>query len=229
MKKNILITGASGALGKATVERFFEKGYHVIAIVSPGKKEAVLQSQDITVYEGDLTDEQRTASLIKEIIAAHKTIDAAILTVGGYAGGSLETTDGKQLHNMLAVNFETAYFVTRPIFAHMLGQAFGRIILIGARPGLSAAAGKDAVAYSLSKALIFHLAELLNAEAKSKNVVTSVIVPSTIDTPANRKAMPNADPAKWVSTNDITDAMLFLVSDEGKALREPVLKLYGNA
>jgi len=228
MKKNVLITGASGNLGRSAVDGFLAKGYHVIAIVSPGKKSEI-QLKDVSVYEADLTAEQPVEELIKQIITTHTTIDVAVLTVGGYAGGSVESTHGDAIHKMITLNFNTTYFVARPLFQQMISQSSGKIILIGSRPALVASAGKDALAYALGKSLIFKLAELLNAEAKGKNVVTSVIVPSTIDTPSNRSAMPQADFTKWVTTNEIVNAMLYLSSEEGSALREPVLKLYSNS
>jgi NAD(P)-dependent dehydrogenase (short-subunit alcohol dehydrogenase family) len=130
---------------------------------------------------------------------------------------------------MIDLNFKTAYHVARPVFNQMIGQNSGRIIFIGARPAIKAADGKNNLAYGLSKSLIFKLSEYLNAEAKDKNVVTSVIVPSTMDTPANRKYMPDADFSKWVKTEDVAELMAYLVSEKGSALREPVLKMYGGS
>jgi NAD(P)-dependent dehydrogenase (short-subunit alcohol dehydrogenase family) len=226
--KNVLITGAAGNLAKAAVERFLVAGYHVIAIVSMRDKNKLEGTDAVTIYEADLTNEKLVEEMIGKIITNHKTIDAAILTVGGYASGTIETTDGDTIQKMIELNFCTTYFVARPVFQHMLLSS-GQIILIGARPALLPSDGKNAVAYALSKSLVFKLGELLNAEAQGKNVVTSVIVPSIIDTPANRKAMSNANFSDWVTTEEITSTMLFLASEKGKALRDPVLKLYGNS
>ena len=88
---------------------------------------------------------------------------------------------------------------------------------------------KGTLAYGLAKSLIFRLAELMNEEAKGHDVVTSVIVPSTIDTPANRASMPDADFSKWVTPEAIADVIYFYCSDAGAALREPVIKVYGNS
>jgi NAD(P)-dependent dehydrogenase (short-subunit alcohol dehydrogenase family) len=100
---------------------------------------------------------------------------------------------------------------------------------VGSRPALKAKDAKNSVAYSLSKSLIFKLADILNAEGASKNVTASVIVPSTIDTEANRRAMPDKDFSTWVKPDEIADAMAFLCSESGGALRETVLKIYGGA
>ena len=108
-------------------------------------------------------------------------------------------------------------------------QNSGRIFIIGSKPGLSSVNSKGMVAYGLAKSLIFRLAELMNAEAKGTNVVVSVIVPSTIDTPQNRKSMPDADPAKWVKPEAIADVIYFYCTDAAAVLREPVIKMYNNS
>ena len=134
------------------------------------------------------------------------------------------------MRKMFSLNFETAYHVARPVFLHMQQEAIpGRIILVGARPALLAGAGKDMLAYGLSKSLLFKLAEYLNAEGKAKNIVTSVIVPSTIDTPTNRKEMPQADFSAWVTAEEIAETMAFITSAKGSTLREPVFKIYGRS
>jgi NAD(P)-dependent dehydrogenase (short-subunit alcohol dehydrogenase family) len=127
------------------------------------------------------------------------------------------------------LNFETAFYVTRPLFEHMMQQKKGSIVFIGARPALNPAQGKDLIAYSLSKSLLFKLAEFLNEEAKGMNVRVSVIVPSTLDTPLNRQTIPGASPDKWVKPAEIAEILEFLVSDKSNSLRETVLKIYNNA
>jgi NAD(P)-dependent dehydrogenase (short-subunit alcohol dehydrogenase family) len=111
----------------------------------------------------------------------------------------------------------------------MMKQGNGRIFLIGSRQGLNILKGKSAVAYSFSKSLLFRLAELLNAEAKGKNVVASVIVPSIIDTPSNRESMPDANFSDWVAPSAIADVIYFYSSNEGNPIREPVIKMYGKS
>ncbi len=230
MKKNVLITGASGNLGKATVARFISEGYKVLATVSPGKSLGFDVDGDLTIYEADLTDEKSSDNLVSQIIKEHSTIDAALLLVGGFAAGDLRVTDSKLLKKMFSLNFDTAYFVARPVFQQMLNQENGgRLIFVGARQALKPAQGKGTLAYTLAKSLLFKLADILNAEGSSKNVTASVIVPSTIDTEINRKAMPDKDITAWVKPEDIAESMAFLCSDKGKPLRESVLKLYGRA
>lgn len=229
MKKNVLITGASGNLGKATVERFLKEGYHIIATVSPGKT-LEYDAPGVQTYEADLTDEKAADAVIKKIYADHAQLHAALLLVGGYAPGSIEKTDGSLLKKMLSLNFDTAYFVARPVFQQMLTQKDGgRIILIGSRPALQPKEGKNSFAYALSKSLIFKLADFLNAEGSSRGVTTSVIVPSTIDTEANRSAMPDKDFTSWVKPEQIAASIAFICSGDANALRESVLKIYNRA
>jgi len=111
----------------------------------------------------------------------------------------------------------------------MLKQNNGRIFIIGSRPGLDAKSGKGMIAYGLGKSLIFRLAELMNDEAKGTNVVITVVVPGTIDTPQNRKAIPGSDPDNWVKPEAIADIIYFYASDMAAVLREPVIKVYNNS
>lgn len=229
MKKTVFITGASGNLGKATVEVFLQKGYTVLATVSPGKKLSFTPSRPVDTYECDLTDEQAAKDVVTRAILNHQQIDAALLLAGGFAAGEIAAADGTSLRQMFSLNFETAYYIARPIFLQMQKQTGGRIVLVGARPALKAMDGKNLVSYGLSKSLLFKLAEYLNAEGQQQNIVTSVIVPSTIDTSANRAAMPNADFSRWVAPEKIANLMAYICSDEASALREPIYRIYGQA
>ncbi|TAG78185.1 MAG: SDR family NAD(P)-dependent oxidoreductase, partial [Burkholderiales bacterium] len=124
---------------------------------------------------------------------------------------------------------ETLYNVARPVFLQMLKQGYGRLFLVGARPALTAAGSRGMVAYGLAKSLVFRVAELMNDEAKGTKVAVSVIVPSIIDTPQNRTAMPDADFSKWVTPKQIADVVAFHASETASALCESVIKLYGDA
>jgi NAD(P)-dependent dehydrogenase (short-subunit alcohol dehydrogenase family) len=229
MPKNVLITGASGNLGRSTVDTFLRDGYNVIVTVTPGKKSDFPAGKHLTSYEADLTNEKVTEEVVKLIHKQHGTIDTALLLVGGFAMGKIGDTDKDALTKMISLNFDTAYFVARPVFEIMKQQSGGRIVMVGARPALHPSEGKNVLAYALSKSMIFKLAEFLNAEGASCNVVTSVIVPGIIDTPANRKAMPDANFQDWVSPEEIARTISFLCSEEQPSFREPVVKLYGNS
>lgn len=228
--KTVIITGANGNLGMAVTNLFLERGYNVVAtVVAEEAKKDLPAHKNLHVEVVNLTDEGETASFIQKVIAAHKTVDAVLLLVGGFAMGNLKSTTGGDIKKQLALNFDTAYHVVRPLYEHMLQNNNGRIVFIGARPALQAAAGKDLIAYGLSKSLLFKLAEYLNEDAKGKNVTATVVVPSTLDTALNRKSMPDADPANWVKPEALAEVLEFIVSKKGTPLRETVLKVYNNA
>jgi NAD(P)-dependent dehydrogenase (short-subunit alcohol dehydrogenase family) len=217
-------------LGKACVEKFIADGYKVIATVTPGKTLGFEVKGKIETYEADLSDEKSVESVVSQLIAKHKNIDAALLLVGGYSSGGIAETDGATLKKMFALNFDTAYFVARPLFQQMMKQSSGgRLVFVGARPALRPKDANKSLAYALSKSLIFKLAEALNAAGSDKNVTASVVVPSTIDTPVNRQAMPKADFTSWVKAEEIADAIAELCSAKSNAWRETVLKIYNGA
>ena len=230
-----IVTGASGNMGQAVVKKFIGAGYNVIGTIIPNDPVSMdpttlgIPEDKLEKVVVDLMNEDDSAKFIANVISTYGSVDAAVLTVGGFAMGSVADTKTSDIAKQYKLNFETAYNVARPIFVQMLKQNSGRIFIIGSRPGLSALHGKGMVAYGLGKSLIFRLAELMNDEAKGTNVVTSVVVPSTIDTPQNRKAMPDADPEKWVKPEAIADAIYFYCTDAASVLREPVIKVYNNS
>lgn len=230
MPKTIIITGANGNLGVAAVKKFLDEGYKVIAVSHSGEHLGFAAAHDnFELKQVDLADEAATTAFAEELISLEGKIDGALLLAGGFAMGDIAATDGEALRKMISLNFETAYFIARPLFQNMLQNGYGRLVFIGARPAIKPEQGKGALAYALSKSLLFQLAELLNAEAKGKNVVAAVVVPSTIDTPINRKSMPDADFSNWVQPEALAGVLEFICSEKGDAVREPVYKLYNNS
>jgi NAD(P)-dependent dehydrogenase (short-subunit alcohol dehydrogenase family) len=230
MDKTILITGANGNLGAATVKKFLDEGYKVVAVDHSGTHLGFAASHDnFELRAVDLTDEKAVESFMEEVIELYGRIDGALFLAGGFAMGGIDATDGEALKKMYSLNFETTYFPARILFQHMLQNGYGRLVFIGSRPALKPEQGKGVIGYALSKGLLFHLAELLNATAKGKNVVASVVAPSTIDTVINRQSMPDADPAAWVKPEQIATLLEFICSEKGDALRDPVYKIYNNA
>lgn len=228
--KTAIVTGASGNMGQAVVKKFIDEGYYVIGTVIPNDTIPLnFPSDKFEKIVVDLADEDDSQKFIDTVVKQNENIDAAVLTVGGFAMGNIAETKTADVNKQYRLNFETAYNVARPVFVQMMKQNNGRIFIIGSKPGLDAKNGKGMVAYSLAKSLIFHLAQLMNDEAKGKNVVTSVVVPSTIDTPPNRKSMPDANFDKWVKPEAIAEVIYWHCTDEAAALREPVLKVYNNA
>jgi NAD(P)-dependent dehydrogenase (short-subunit alcohol dehydrogenase family) len=228
--KTVIITGASGHLGNAVTRAFLEKGYTVIATVAKEASKKELPAHDhLFVETVDLTDEEQTTTFVQNVIAIHQKIDAALLLVGGFAMGKIAETKGADIKKQIALNFETAYYVARPLLHHMELQNYGRLVFIGSRPALKPTDGKNMVAYALSKSLLFQLADYINAEMKGKNIVATVAVPSTLDTEINRKSMPQANPNDWVKPEALAELLEFTCSNAASALRETVLKVYNNA
>lgn len=199
--KTVLVTGSAGNLGSAVVRHFLKEGRQVAGLThhitesveDPGFKE----------FEVDLLDETGAAEVVKAIAEQSEGIGTAVLTAGGYSPGKIIDTSAEDLMKMYRLNFETAYNTVRPLLSDMSTRGKGKIFLIGAGTGMDPARGKGAVAYSLSKSLLFQLAAMINADHRQTDIRAFVIVPGTIDTPQNRKAMPDADFSKWQSPDRI--------------------------
>ncbi len=228
--KTAIVTGASGNMGQAVVKKFLAEGYNVVGTIIPDDP-VPFEVDDARLEKVivDLMNEDDSARFVQNVISKYGSVDVAVLTVGGFAMGKIADTKTADVYKQYKLNFETAYNIARPCFVQMMQQSNGRIFIIGSKPGLNARDGKGMVAYGLGKSLIFRLVELMNDEAKGHNVVTSVVIPSTIDTPQNRKSMPDAKFENWVKAEAIADAIWFYCTDEASVLREPVIKVYNNA
>jgi NAD(P)-dependent dehydrogenase (short-subunit alcohol dehydrogenase family) len=228
--KTAIVTGASGNMGRAIVQKFLDDGYRVIGAVAANEPDSIsIQHGHFEKVAIDLLDEDQASHFILSMIDKYSCIDVVILTVGGFAMGSIVDTNIASVMKQVNLNFSTTYNIARPVFLQMLQHGHGRIFMTGSRPGLHSFHGSGMVAYSLGKSLLFRLADLMNDEAKGKDVVASIIVPSTIDTPQNRQAMPDADPSNWVTPEEIANIISYHCSEEAKSLRETVIKIYGNS
>ena len=228
--KIAIVTGASGNLGQAVIKKLISEGYKVVGTIIPNDPVKLDfppdQFEKVVV---DLMSEEDAQKFVESLIEKYESIDVAVLTVGGFTMGKIADTKTADVLKQYKLNFETAYNIARPVFVKMTNQTKGRIFIIGSKPGLDARNGKGMIAYGLSKSLIFRLAELMNDEAKGTNVVTSVVVPSTIDTPQNRQSMPDSKFDNWVKPEHIAEVIAFYANDASSVIREPIIKVYNNA
>jgi len=228
--KAIIVTGANGNLGAATVRKLLEEGYQVIAVDNHSNQLDFAMNHDYFEFHSiNLKEEEETAAFVHSVISRHGRVDGGVMLVGGFTAGSIADTGDEAIDAMIALNFKTAFHLAKPLLSHMEGNQQGRLIFIGARPALKPSQGKDLMAYALSKSLLFNLADFINESVIGKNISASVIVPSTIDTVANRKAMPDANPENWVKPEQLADMIELVLSQKGSALRETVLKVYHNS
>ena len=156
MSRNIVITGAAGALGAAVVEKFKREGYYVIALVRPEANEQAKEA-DVT-YDVDVTDEQAVSDFVKEYEVQFGDLEAIAMLVGGYTPGNLESTSQQDLTRMMQLNFFSAYTVASSFLPLLKKQQRGALLFVGARTALDPQEGKSAVAYALSKRMVLKCA-----------------------------------------------------------------------
>lgn len=190
----VVISGASGNLGSAVVDYFINKKWEVHGLTHhlSGKT-----SEGYAELEVDLLDEAASKEAVEKIISKTKAINVAVLTVGGFAMGTIEETSMKEMRRQYELNFVTAYHLARPLLSQIKKQGTGKLFFISSMPGIDTKKGKGITAYSLAKSQLTQLAHIMNAEMKGTDVKAYVIVPSTIDTPQNREAMPEGDYSQW--------------------------------
>jgi NAD(P)-dependent dehydrogenase (short-subunit alcohol dehydrogenase family) len=232
--KVILVAGGTGGLGRAVSLAFLEEGAKVVVTYREQKELDALKSEagagtsSIEGHSVDVTDEKAVRQLIDGVLAEHGRLDALVNTVGGYAGGvNLWELETKVFDRMLALNLRSGYALSRAAIPAMLQQKQGAIVNVAAKAAFDHGAG--AAAYAASKAAALALMDSLAAEVKGTGVRVNSILPSIIDTEANRKAMPDAGFAKWPKPQEIARVILFLCSDDAKVIHGAALPVYGDS
>jgi|SRR5450755_708691 NAD(P)-dependent dehydrogenase (short-subunit alcohol dehydrogenase family) len=231
--KVVLVAGGTGGLGRAVSLAFLEEGATVIVTYRSQKEFDALKSavQEKTLLEGqsvDVTDETAVRQFIGGILSKHGRLDVLVNAVGGYAGGvALWELESKVFDQMFALNVRSGFVLSRATVPAMLKQKSGAIINIASKAAFDHAAG--AAAYVASKAAALAMIDSLAADLKSTGVRANSVLPSIIDTEANRKAMPNADFATWPKPEDIARVILFLCSDDAKLIHGAAVPVYGNS
>ena len=222
--KVIVVTGASGALGKVVAEVALARGARV-AGVDYGTSQIAATPDRIEFGGVDLSDPAQAKKAIDAVASHFGRLDALVNIAGGFAYETVAEGDPKTWQRMYALNVLTALNASRSAIPHLAASPSARIVNIGAMGALQAGSGMGA--YATSKAGVHRLTEALAAEWKGKITVNAVL-PSTIDTPANRASMPKADFGKWVTPQELADVILFLVSDAASAITGALLPVSGR-
>ena len=230
--KTVLVAGGTGGLGRAVSLAFLAEGAKVFVTYREPKEFDSLNSAangaSVVGHSVDVTDEAAVRQLVEQILAKHGRLDVLVNTVGGYAGGvNLWELQTKVFDQMLALNVRSGYALSRAAIPGMLQQKQGAIVNIASKAAADHAAG--ASAYAASKAAAVALMDSLAAEVKGTGVRVNSILPSIIDTEANRKAMPGADFAKWPKPEEIARVILFLCSDDAKLINGASVPVYGDS
>ena len=200
--KVVLVAGGTGGLGRAVSLAFLAEAATVLVTyrkqdeLDALKQAAGAAGARLEGHNVDVTDEAAARRLVEDIVARHGRLDALVNAVGGYAGGlKLWETETRVFDQMLALNLRSGYALSRAVVPAMLKQGRGAIVNVAAKAALDHPAG--AGAYAASKAAALAMMDSLAADLKGTGVRANSILPSIIDTEANRKAMPKADFAKW--------------------------------
>jgi NAD(P)-dependent dehydrogenase (short-subunit alcohol dehydrogenase family) len=235
----VLIAGGTGGLGREVSLAFLEQGARVIVTFRrPGgldelKKaaSAALVAADGASLEGfavDVTDEAAVSKLIDGIVERHGRLDCLVNAVGAYAGGiKLWELETKIFEQQLALNLRAGFVLARAAARVMVKQGAGAIVNVASKAAVDHAAG--VAAYAASKAAAVAMIDCLAADLKGTGVRANSILPSIIDTSANRKAMPKAKFAAWPKPEDIARVILFLCSDEAKLIQGASVPVYGDS
>jgi NAD(P)-dependent dehydrogenase (short-subunit alcohol dehydrogenase family) len=222
--KVVVVTGALGALGKVVAQAALARGARV-AGVDHAQAQTPATPNRIELGGVDLSDAAQAKKAIDAAASHFGRLDALINIAGGFAFETVAEGESKTWQRMYALNVATALNASRAALSHLASAGAGRIVNIGAMGALQAGAGMGA--YAASKAGVHRLTEALAAEWKGKITVNAVL-PSIIDTAANRASMPNADFAKWVTPRELAEVILFLASDAASAVTGALIPVSGR-
>jgi len=230
----LLVTGAAGALGSTLVRSLSAQGHRVLAVDRPEAAAALAEvsraATGIVPIELDATSADAWVSVMDRLAAQQGVPEGAVLVAGGYRGGKrvFEGDPSATFRAMMEMNTESASAALSALLAPMVAAKRGSIVLIGSRAAARPWESAEAAAYAASKAAVVALAQAAAAEVLADGVRINVVLPSTIDTPQNRRAMPDADPTRWVSPASLCDVITFLLSDAARDISGAAIPVYGR-
>jgi NAD(P)-dependent dehydrogenase (short-subunit alcohol dehydrogenase family) len=220
----VLVAGGTGYLGNAVVRELIGSGYEVAATWVVERERERLESEPVELIEADLFVPEQ----VEAATAAVDDLDAVVNLVGGFSDGPLvHETDPQAFERMWRLNVMPGFLLARAAMPRLMERGRGAFVGVSARPALRPFPG--AAGYISAKAAVLALIQALDAEYKAHGIRCNAILPSVIDTPANREAMPNAEHAKWVPPEQIAKVVRFLVSDDSKPTTGAAVPVYGRA
>jgi len=223
--KVALVTGADGGLGRGVTTAMLEAGFMVVGL-APKIQTSTFDHPHFTALPATLGSLAAATSAVETTIAHFGKIDVLAHLVGGFAGGqTVADTDDGTFQRMFDMNVNSAFHILRAVLPHMHMAKSGRIIAIGSRAAENP--GTSVGAYSASKAALVSLIRTVAIENKDAGITANVILPGTMDTPANRKAMPDADTSQWVQTASVASLIVWLAGDGGKDVTGAAIPVYG--
>ena len=217
-----IVAGGTGALGRSVVLRFLRDGAAVFvpwAVVEEWQaleKDAGPGRPRLHGARVDVTDEAAVAAFVAEVVARGGRLDVLVNAVGGFAGGDLASTPLAEWRRMLDLNLTSAAIACRAVLPAMRAARAGRIVNVASRAVVPPLGGF--IAYTVSKSAVIALTQALAQEERPHGIAVNAVLPSTMDTPANRRAMPDADRSGWVSTDAVADVIAYLSSDGAAAV-----------
>ncbi len=232
------ITGGAGALGSALAKELADRGYEIALFDTERSKERlsavakVVGTDRAFAYASDFESAAAWASALDATKAALGGLPThAVLAAGGWAGGAPlhEAKDDSVYEQMMKMNVDSAYRALRALLPTMVAAQRGSIVVVGSRAVERPWTSTGAAAYAASKAAVVTLAQTVAREVLEHGVRVNAVLPSTLDTPANRAAMPNADPSKWVSLSSAASVIAFLLSDDARDVSGAAIPLYGRS
>ena len=226
--KVVLITGGTGAFGRTLVKRFLDTGAKTIASFRNETEAVKLKrvNPQVEIIKLDISSEKEILKAVPILIRKFAKIDILVNTVGGYLGGKNVTQLGEgEWETMMNLNLKSAFLISKHVIPVMKSGNGGNIILVSSKTGLKSD-GYDS-AYAASKAALIRFVESISLEFREDKISINCILPTTIDTEANRRAMPNADFSKWLSLEDLSNVVLFLSSSDSKVINGAAIQTYG--
>ena len=224
--KVVLVTGANGGLGRYVTQAFLDAGAIVVG-TSRRIQQADFGNPSFTALAAEISTREGAKNLIDQVVARFRKLDVLAHTVGGFSGGqSIVDTDDATFQRMFDLNLNSVFHILRAALPPLRNTGNGRIIAIGSRAALEPGAGVGA--YSASKAAMVSLIRTVALENKDAGLTANVVLPGTMDTPANRKAMPKADVGKWVQPSSVAQLVVWLASEAGKDVNGSAIPVYGK-